>query len=71
MAAPIYFIGPNGPVDVPLARAANVSYGDAIEVADPAVRAGLLMQDGSWSEQDPKKKAPKSEAAPAADTSKE
>ncbi len=47
--AVIYFVGENGPVDVPLARAADVKFGDAVHVPDERVREGLLIQDGSWS----------------------
>ena len=78
--AVIYFVGPNGPVDVPLARASNVQFGDAVTVPDEQVRAGLLIQDGSWSTEPPKSaektagKTPKTDPAPAGgstDTSKE
>ena len=58
----VYYVGPVGPVDVPQARAADVSFGDAVSVADPALRAALLIQDGNWSSVDPNKPA---EAAPA------
>ncbi len=78
--AVIYFVGENGPVDVPLARAADVKFGDAVHVPDERVREGLLIQDGSWSATPPEpaavepaaKPKPKSDPAPAgADTPKE
>ena len=74
--AVIYFVGPNGPVDVPLARASNVQFGDAVHVPDEQVRAGLLIQDGLWSTEPPKPagKTPKTDPATAGgstDTPKE
>lgn len=69
-SALVYYVGPIGPVDVPLARAVNVAWGDAVEVADPEVRAGLLAQSENWSPTDPKPADNKpAKAAPAAGAS--
>lgn len=79
--ATVWFVGPNGPVDVPLARASNVQYGDSIHVPDEQVRAGLLIQEGTWSATPPAdaapveepavKAKPKTDPASTADTPKE
>lgn len=67
-SALVYYVGPIGPVDVPLARAVDVHHGDAIEVADPEVRAGLLAQPENWSAVDPNAKPAKAAPAAAAST---